>query len=95
MKQSLLILFIALCALALYFLSQKNWSLMVCSSLLDNGIDCKSNAYVKKNQYFTLEKCLAAGREEGKIGFECGNGCKNVGALVCKELCNSRGTCVK
>lgn len=89
----------ALCVLGLLAIffsgcGRDNWTLMVCSSLMENGIECRENSYVLDG-YKTKNECMEKGLEVAKKdGFECGRNCKikDSGMRVCGPICN-RGGC--
>lgn len=77
---------------ALFF--KDSWRLMVCSSLMENGIECRENSYILdgyKSQNECMEKGIAVASRQG---FECGKNCKKSeysDLAVCEEICNKAG----
>jgi len=68
------------------------WTLFVCESLMADGVQCYSNAYVLEGYKSKLE-CMEKGLElSDDKGFECGINCINEGhGTVCEEICNRSG----
>lgn len=75
------------------FLVRPKWTLFVCSGLQNPGYryECSDNAFVFKNEYKSLDKCIDAGNNYlgGYSGFECGYKCKidnDFGLWVCNRI---------
>ena len=72
------------------------WTLMMCSEVMDNGLDCQTNGTVYKDAYTSKDTCLSVGYSNLGIypSFECGRNCKYDGNFwVCPEICNKNGVC--
>ena len=75
-----------------YYKNKNSWTLLVCESLMSNGVECYDMSYEIPG--FKSEKdCLLEGAEKfSKEGFECGKGCEKKGELnVCSVICNKNG----
>ncbi len=73
---------------------QESWDLMICDTLMDNGIECYTNAEVLQD-YKSQRECMETGiRLASKKGYECGKNCKpskEYGGTVCETICNKAG----
>ena len=91
-KNIVIIVVIALIIKGVFF--KDNWRLMVCSSLMENGIECKENSYVLdgyKSQNECMEKGISLANDQG---FECGKNCKKSeysDIALCEIICNKAG----
>lgn len=87
---------IAICYGAYLFVSNSSenqkWTLMVCSSVMSDGVSCYDNSFEVPG-YNSYAECFTAGSAYAESGFECGRGCKTdqYGLHVCKEICNADG----
>lgn len=90
---TLIIIVVGLYLISLIF-NKNTWTLMVCKSLMSNGVECYENSYVLegyKSQNECMEKGIALASREG---FECGRNCKpskDYGGTVCEVICNRAG----
>lgn len=77
---------------SLFFKDQ--WRLMICSSLMENGVECRENSYVLDG-YKSQNECMEKGIELSKgQGFECGKNCKKSeysDLAICEVICNKAG----
>lgn len=74
--------------------TKDSWDLMVCKTIMEDGVQCYDNSYVLKG-YKTQVECMEKGIELAKReGFECGKNCrenKNLGGTICDIVCNKAG----
>lgn len=68
------------------------WTLMVCETRMENGVDCFENSYEIPG-FNSAKECLLEGTSRfSREGFECGKDCRKDGSLnICQEVCNARG----
>ena len=94
-KIAILILVVVLIAIFFYLKNQKegSWTLMVCKTLMDNGVECFDNSYEIPG-FASAKECLLEGATKfSKEGFECGRNCRQseYSVKVCSEICNKAG----
>lgn len=73
-------------------LANSSWTLMVCKTKMENGVECFDNSYEIPG-FKSAKECLLEGTSRfSKEGFECGRNCKkDYGLNVCSEVCNKSG----
>ncbi len=77
---------------------KKDWTLMLCSELMDDGVQCYENSSVIEG-FETMGSCMSTGASyvsSGKAkGFECGKNCELIpeghDIRVCDTICNEAG----
>lgn len=100
-SKAVLIMGILVCAiyLAKNIIKTDKWDLMICKTLMEDGVQCYDNSYVLKD-YKTQTECMEKGIELAKNeGFECGKNCHESSIcgletgciLECEIVCNKRG----
>jgi hypothetical protein len=68
------------------------WTLMVCETKMENGMECYDNSYEIPG-FRSAKECLLEGTSRfEQQGFECGRNCRiEHGINVCSEVCNKAG----
>lgn len=75
------------------FFQSNDWTLMVCETKMENGVECYDNSYEIPG-FKSANECMLAGASQFENeGFECGRNCRyeEFSTKVCSEICNKAG----